>query len=105
MKKLGFSYNWNNKLDCSAFTTIRLSGRFDIGDTVEVTETVKKQKVSRGLANCLGKKRFKLDDLNEFMAQLDTGYDVQECKNIIKRMYKNVDWTKAYLYFYLFKYK
>ena len=30
MKKINFSYNWNNKLDCHSFTTIRLSSKYMI---------------------------------------------------------------------------
>lgn len=87
MKKLNFSYNWNNKLNCNAFTTIRLyyDGRFNINDEYEITLKGEHFKY----AKVVGIKTFKLPQLNDFMAYIDTGYDAQKTKDIIKKMYSN----------------
>jgi hypothetical protein len=100
MKRLDFSYNWNNKLYCKAFTTLRLSNRFDIADLIEVYSNGYKI----GDAIIVDKKSFLLEDINNFISFLDTGYSVEECKKILKRMYKDADWLKQKIYFYLIKY-
>lgn len=105
MKDLIFSYNWNNKLDCKCFTTIRLSDKYQIGDEYKI---VLKKGVNdvecKGLAVIIDIKYFYLDQLNNFISHLDTGYSVQECKKIIVRMYADADWTKQKLSLILFKY-
>jgi hypothetical protein len=101
MKRIDFSYNWNNKLECKAFTTLRLSDRFNVGDKIEVYLKDKKL----GDAAIIDKKLFSLDSINQYVSYLDTGYSVEECQNILKRMYKNIDWKKIKIYFYLIKYE
>ena len=84
MKRLEFNTNWNNKLECGAFTTIRLSDKYEIGDMVEVRlkGTVKTHGIIRG------KRCILLDMINNFIAYIDTGYNADECKNILTTMYK-----------------
>lgn len=100
MKELNFSYNWNNKLDCKAFTTLRLSDRFKIGDEIEVTlKGIKRE----GTFFVMEKKYLKLESISNFIAYLDTGYNSAECKKILQRMYskKKVDWNTQIIHFYL----
>lgn len=99
MKELNFSYNWNNKLDCKAFTTLRLSDRFKLNDMIEI----KLKKKKYGFGQIVGIKHFYLHDINSFIAYLDTGYDSFECQNILRKMYKNVDWRTQKINFYLIK--
>src|SRR3990167_7597026 len=101
-KKLTFSFNWNNKLDCNCFTTLRLSNRFNICDKVEIL--LKEKFISQG--EIIGKKELQsIELINEFIARIDTGYSAHECKQILKTMYKNknIDWEKQKLYLYLVK--
>jgi len=100
--KLKFSTNWNNKLNCDYFTTIRLySEKFIVGDTYDIVLKSKHLK----FAECRGFKVFYIEQINEYIAGLDTGYDVAETKKLIKSMYKNLnlDWTTQRLVFLLFK--
>ena len=97
--QLKFSYNWNNKLDCNYFTTLRLSDRFNIGDKVRI---FLKQE-NKGTGIIIDKKAIMLNQINNFIAGIDTGYTVEETKNILKRMYKNVDWECQDIYLYLIK--
>ena len=98
---LKFSYNWNKKLECKTFTTLRLSKAYKVNDFIKVT--------CKGIedfdAQIIGKKSFLLKDINDYVAYIDTGYDAEECKNILRKMYKNknVDWDKQKIYFYLIK--
>lgn len=90
MNQLKFSYNWNNKLDCKAFTTLRLSDRFKVGQQYEI---ILKDE-SKGIAMVKDVRYTLLNQINEFVARIDTGYSMGECRNILTRMYKNknVDW-------------
>jgi len=89
MLTLSFSYNWNNKLDCKAFTTIRIYNPENHVPDKPVSITLKGIKKCTGLIK--GCKRFLLADLNEYMAYLDTGYNKEECTKVIERMYPSVD--------------
>jgi hypothetical protein len=101
MNIINFSYNWNNKLDCKAFTTLRLSDKYNISDIVEIH--LKNKLLFK--AEVIDKKYLKLDKINHFIAYIDTGYNYQECIDILKKMYKNknINWETQIIYFYLLK--
>lgn len=87
--KIRFSYNWNNKLDNKAFTTIRVHnpGKYIAGKTfdIELNESPK------GVAILKEKRTIHPDQLNDFICYLDTGYNRQETISILQRMYKNMN--------------
>ena len=88
--RLNFSYNWNNKLNCNVFSTIR---RYNpsvhyVGKEVEVFENSTKPGINRGRAKYLIVTPFKLHQLKPAMAYLDTGYSLDETKIILRTMYK-----------------
>lgn len=101
MDEIKFSYNWNNKLDCKAFTTIRIENpnKYKVGHLYYI----KLKEEHKGNAACVAIKSFFLKDLNDFIAHLDTGYDRFECEKIIRRMYPNVDFNSVRLYLILLK--
>jgi len=103
MEKITFSYNWNGKLNCDCFTTLRLSSRLNENEIVEVID----RGVSKGQARIIKKRRLNsIAEINDMMAFLDTGYNAEECRNIIKRMHPKItDWDKQSLYYYLIKYE
>jgi hypothetical protein len=86
-----FSFNWNGKLDCKSFTSIRVHNdrKYVTGNIYHVV--LKRNKVTEydyGLAKLIDKKVFRMRDLNEWMARLDTGYGKEETLKIIRTMYK-----------------
>jgi hypothetical protein len=91
MRVIPFSYNWNKKLDCDAFTTIRIyqPEKYVIDETYQID--LNKAEFCKG--TIIDIKKFWLKDLNDFIAYLDTGYDKEECKKIITLMYKRVDFN------------
>lgn len=97
MNYINFSYNWNNKLDNLAFTSIRLRNdeKYHIGKTFEVVY----QKMGKGAHEIRAIKHLKLDEINEFIARIDTGYSSAKAINILKTMYKNknIDWDRQQL--------
>lgn len=94
MNTIDFSYNWNNKLLSKAFTTIRLKNdhKYKTGETYTIAHVAYG---NLGPAKIVAMMHFKLSALTETMARIDTGYDLEECKKIILRMYqnKNLDYS------------
>ena len=99
MLNIPFSYNWNNKLDCHAFTTIRIYNPaiHFVGNMVD--PVLKGQSKGKGVMADV--KPFLLKNLNPFMSYLDTGYSVEECAKIIKTMYPKIDFNTKQLAFIL----
>lgn len=91
---LRFTYNWNNKLDCRAFSTIRIPNpKYKIGKLYRIVwdhgQPDKKTDWEKGIGEIVLIKRFQLWQLDEEDAWLDTGYSLAETTEILKRMYKN----------------
>lgn len=109
MEQLKFSYNWNNKLNCHYYTTIRLSSpKYHKEQIIDVQ--LKGQHLHQG--KIIEIRVIGIDQINEFIGGLDTGYGAEETKNILKKMYKqatdsttlfalmlirNEDWWQAHL--------
>lgn len=94
MEQIHFSKNWNNKLDCTAFTTLRLPHeKYQIDTLFEITLNG----VNKGVGRIISINYISMDNINEFIARLDTGCSIEECKNIILDIYPNVDFTQQQL--------
>ena len=103
--ELKFSYNWNNKLNGKAFTTIRLYNpdKYKVNNLYNITLNNE----FKGRARLLEIKKIKLNMINSWIALIDTGYDLLDFRAMIKRMYKNkvTDWENQFLHYLLFKYE
>lgn len=103
-QNLDFSYNWNNKLSGKCFTTIRLHNplKYCVGNVLNVTLKLQ----PRGRVKILRVTTFTIDKINDYIACLDTGYPAEECKKMLKEMYKNkgVNWNTQLLDFCLLQY-
>lgn len=88
MEVITFSHNWNNKLDCHAFSTIRLYNpvNYRVGAKFKIV-------LNGGLkphpAQVMYEKKFYLHQLTEAMAIIDTGYSLAETKDILVKMYRD----------------
>ena len=102
--RLEFSYNWNGKLNGKAFTSIRLWNEKKYVQGREYVVYLKDFR--RGRVKLISIKRMRLNNINEHIARLDTGYSAIECRDIIRKMYKNrqVNWETQYLAYLLFAY-
>ncbi len=105
MEKLNFSYNWNGKLDCQAFTTIRLSNKYVVGQTLQVF--LKDRFL--GLAQVFDIAELKsVYELNIWQAMLDTGYDITETQTVIYNLNGKdhfiKDWSKKKVYVLYLRY-
>lgn len=102
--RLEFTHNWNNKLQCKSFTTIRLWNERKYVEGKELP--VYLHGFDRGFARIISVKKIKIEQINEHIARLDTGYSARECKELIRTMYKNknIDWEKQYLAYCLLQF-
>lgn len=101
MNKLEFSANWNNKLDCKCFTTIRIYNptKHYKGATFEVF--FKNQYKSKVAVLSVG--IIKINDLTDYICYLDTGYSKSETFEILRKMYPRIDFDKQHLAVVLLK--
>lgn len=103
-KRIDFSYNWNSKLNGKAFTSIRLwnEAKYQVNSVYEI----RLGNTKKGLARLISLKRIRIDHINDHIALLDTGCRAEECKQLIKTMYKNrhINWESQDLAYCLFMY-
>lgn len=95
-----FTTNWNHKLNCDHFTTLRASGKHDVGDTGIITLKREPQfnteiirKIEIDITTAKG-------NFLDYMGFLDTGYDWKETLKIINTMYAG---KLGKIYYYLIK--
>lgn len=91
MLQIKFSQNWNRKLFCDVFTTIRIRDdvKYVIGREFHVLLTVKKDyDILLGIGTLLTAAYFTLDKMTENMARIDTGYNKAEVIALMKKMYQ-----------------
>jgi len=98
---ISFSWNWNSKLFCKYFTTIRLRNdhKYQVGQSYDIMFC--KKELGEGIVR--GVSHFKLDALNAYMACIDSGLTVEKCKAMMLTMYKNknINWQTQELSFIL----
>lgn len=101
IQDLEFSSNFNNKLSCPCFSTLRVSGRFSVGQRVRVCLKTKVM----GYAVCRYRRQISFGAINDAMAFLDTGYNAEKCRSILFNMYKGkmVLNDDTPIYFYVFE--
>jgi hypothetical protein len=97
MKNLKFTFNWNGKLFCDSFTTIRLTNYYNVGDIV--TLCLKDECIDTG--KIIGKIETRIEKLTELVCQVDTGYSRLITISLLKSMYKGItDWENTPIYIY-----
>ena len=86
-KLLPFSHNWNNKLYCEYFTTIRLHNpqKYSIGKFL--TCTMKGEEM--GLVRVESVRTFPLRNLTAHMAGMDMGMTAADGRRLLERFYQN----------------
>jgi len=105
-KDLKFSYNWNGKLNCQCFTTLRLNQPMKYYKGAVFNVFLNNQ--PKGRAKVLEVNCFTIDQINEFVARVDTGLSAKECQRMIREMYKNspqINWNTQNLAFCLLEYE
>lgn len=88
-QQIHFDQNWNCKLFCNVFTTLRPrdDNKFIVGNTMDVF----KKGVFMGDVEVMQIVNIKnIDSITEGMALLDTGYSKQETIEIIETLYLGI---------------
>ena len=85
MQTIDFSYNWNNKLNCKAFTTWRVHNPKKYYEGAIVDITLKDEHLFT--AAIVKVRTLLLNQANEYISYLDTGYSVEEFQDIVLKMY------------------
>lgn len=110
MKELRFSYNWNKKLDCKSFSTVRIANltKYVLLDEYEVVLTTKgtSPDISKGIAILQHISYFNLYKVSPAISYLDANLSVFEFQKLVLKMYSksNVDFRTAKLAFMVFQY-
>lgn len=101
MEQINFNTNWNNKTDCKYFTTLRLSSRFLKGQIYELNV----KGGTGGHVEVIDIRMITLAEINDWIAYLDTSYDAEETRGILRTMYKkkNINWETKKISWILLK--
>lgn len=91
LPELKFNHNWNGKLGCDHYTTIRLSNPTKYHPNARFQVCLKGKPLH--VARVVQVRQIKPSQINDWIAYLDTGYDAQETRKIIQTMYKSLDLT------------
>lgn len=102
--EINFSNNWNSKLNCDVFTTLRLaSNQYKVGNMVLVK--LKGQPMPH-LACIKARRDILITDINDYIAGIDTGLSADKCRDLLRTMYKNygINWHTQRIAFLLIAY-
>ena len=106
MNKLSFCKNWNNKLDCEYFTTIRLStssNREYYFDSLNKVFDVRLKDKSYCKASLESMNEYSLHNLcdkNDYLVTLDTGLSVDKFYKLMERFYnRKKEWQEGSTFF------
>ena len=115
-EKLLFTDNWNNKLNCSSFSTIRIwsSQKYVIGRVYDIflldksgeTQIKGKNYIYLGQAELGASVKILYPYINEVHAQLDTGRNLDWLRTLLKSFYRpylDKHKSQARFGFYVFK--
>jgi hypothetical protein len=91
--RIDFSYNWNNKLYCKAYTTIRLHNPTKYIENMVYDIYLKGQHMHKAQIKAIHP--FEIHKLTTTAALIDTGYGLAETLGIITKMYPNINIAEA----------
>ena len=98
-----FSTNWNNKLYCDIYSTLRLSDRYEIGDKGIITLKNQPQHIAEIIAKNPVKLYAERTAFLDVIAYLDTGYNWPETVAILKKINNLNTTTGKIIYQYLIR--
>lgn len=103
--KLNFDRNYNNKLRCRVFTSLRLPDeKYKKGALLDV----QLGGYSKGTVKIIGMSHTSCDKLSEWIAKLDTGFTAKETIKLLKQLYADrpcIDWDTQPLVYLLLEWE
>lgn len=106
IERIEFTQNWNGKLNCDSFTTMRLHN--PVKYCVGASKQIYLKGVWKGNAKIIDVRRIHLSDINQFTAKLDTGLPPEDCRRLIRALYKNrpgINWDAQLIDLCLLEYQ
>ncbi len=106
IERVEFTQNWNGKLNCNAFTTMRLHN--PVKYCVGAVKHIYLKGVWKGDAKILDVRCIHLSDINLFISYLDTGLSPEDCRQMLRNMYKNrpgINWETQLIDLCLLEYQ
>ncbi|MGV8094491.1 MAG: hypothetical protein AB2L24_21770 [Mangrovibacterium sp.] len=106
MDSIKFKKNWNNKLNCDFFTSIRMAGpKYKEGNILNLLLQKGGINQQLGHVRVYSARPLRIHQITEFMARLDSGLSVDELKNELYYMYKETvpDINQAHFFLILFQ--
>jgi hypothetical protein len=110
MKTLEFSHNWNRKLDCGSFSTVRLfnPSKYVLLDLYSISLNDKQvhETIFKGVARLQSISNFQLDKVSPAISFLDSNLPVIDFIKLVKTMYKNkkINFNTQKMSFLVFQY-
>ena len=104
-ERLEFEDNFNNKLNCQCFTTIRIHQ--PVRNAIGAVKQVYLKGVWKGNARIIHATTITMDRINLPMAKLDSGLMPEECRRLIRNLYRNrpgINWEAQQLDYLLLEY-
>lgn len=104
-ERLEFEENFNGKLNCRCFTTIRL--HHPVRNAIGAVKQIYLKGIWKGNAKILQASTITLDRINLPMAKLDSGLMSEECRRLIRNLYRNrpgINWEVQQLDYLLLEY-
>jgi hypothetical protein len=104
-ERLEFTENWNGKLNCSTFTTMRLHNpQKYCGGAIK---QIYLKGIWKGNAKVIDVKRIYLKDINLYVAKLDTGLPIDKCRDLLRNMHKKrpINWETQLIDLCLLEYQ
>lgn len=106
IERVEFTQNWNGKLNCNAFTTMQLHN--PVKYCVGAVKQIYLKGVWKGDAKILDVRCIHLSDINLFISYLDTGLSPEDCRQMLRNMYKNrpgINWETQLIDLCLLEYQ
>lgn len=104
-ERMEFGENYNNKLNCKCFTTIRLHA--PIQNAVGSVKQIYLKGVWKGNAKVIGATSIRLDQINPTMAKLDAAMLPDDLRRLLKACYKNrpgINWETQLMDYMVLEY-
>lgn len=105
METISFTHNWNNKLYCRSFSTVRIENpikyRLNQEYRIFLNQVKGKPPIDRGIATLIHIEYFNLFDVNPAICYLDANLNKETFIKLVLTMYKNsgIDFNKKRMSF------
>lgn len=89
MQIIKFNRNWNGKLACDIFTTIRIhsANKYKVGEIYNYEAHIRKDCEAAGVVKCIHISTFNLEDIPDPVFYVDCGLNKENAIKMMETMY------------------